>query len=112
MQCLQSTLSKFRAVGRSAYPEGWGKISNMMGIICPLVGIVFNKAWVATVFCVARTHLARPGFSAHAQVRTFILWWSHFAPARAPFLLKIKFRGHFYRKKTAENMEAIKNIFV
>ena len=27
-----------------------------------------SKAWVATVFCVARTHLARPDFSAHAHV--------------------------------------------
>ena len=27
-----------------------------------------SKVWVATVFCVARTHLARPDFSAHAHV--------------------------------------------
>ena len=47
--------------------------------------------------------------TSHVQisVRTFILWWSRFAPARAPFLLKIKFRGHFYSKKTEENMEAV-----
>ena len=61
-----------------------------------------------------RTHAPRTSRfqCARTRVRTFILWWSHFAPARAPFLLKIKFRGYFYSKKTAENMEAIKNIFV
>ena len=33
-----------------------------------ILGIHLTKAWVATVFCVARTHLARPDFSAHAHV--------------------------------------------
>ena len=57
-----------------------------------------------------RTHAPRTSRfqCARTRVRTFILWWSHFAPARAPFLLKIKFRGHFYKKKPAENMEALK----
>ena len=47
-----------------------------------------------------RTHAPRTSRfqCARTRVRTFILWWSHFAPARAPFLLKIKFRGHFYKK--------------
>ena len=60
-----------------------------------------------------RTHAPRTSRfqCARTCVRTFILWWSHFAPARAPFLLKIKFGGHLV-KKTAENMEANKDIFV
>ena len=58
---------------------------------------VNTKAWVATVFCVART---------------FILWWSRFAPARAPFLLKIKFRGHFYQKKSLQRIWKLLKTFL
>ena len=58
---------------------------------------VNTKAWVATVFCVART---------------FILWWSRFAPARAPFLLKIKFRGHFYDKKSLQKIWKLLKTFL
>ena len=60
-----------------------------------------------------RTHAPRTSRfqCARTRVRTFILWWSHFAPARTPFLLKIKFKGNFYKKKPAENIKAIKDIF-
>ena len=60
-----------------------------------------------------RTHAPRTSRfqCARTRVRTFILWWSPFAPARTPFLLKIKFKGNFYKKKPAENIKAIKDIF-
>ena len=37
---------------------------------CRIVGLVpVIRGWVATVFCVARTHLARPDLGSHAHVR-------------------------------------------
>ena len=42
--------------------------------------------------CTSRFQCAR------TRVCTFILWWSHFATALRT-LLKIKFRGYFYKKK-------------
>ena len=72
-----------------------------------------GKAWVATDFCVACTQLARPDFSAHAHVCA-----PSFYDGRTPhpharlFCSKSNLEDNFINKKNAENMEAIKNIFV
>ena len=74
---------------------------------------IWPKAWVATVFCVARTHLARPDFSSHAHVCAPSFYdgrTSH--PHAHLFCSKSNLEDTFIEKKPGENMEVIKNIFV
>ena len=54
-----------------------------------------NKAWVATVFCVPRTHLARPEISAHAHVCAPSFYDGHTLHPHPHFFLKINFKCHF-----------------
>ena len=71
-----------------------------------------SKAWVATVFCFARTHLARPDFSAHAHVCAPSFYDGRTSQPHFALCSKSNLEDTFIKKKPAQNMEGITDIFV
>ena len=71
-------------------------------------GLNITKGWVATVFWIACMHLARPDVGAHAHVCVPLFYGGRTSYPHV--LLKLNFKCHF--KKTVDDLEAVKNIFL